>query len=71
MPAARDDALGDSEAQRFTQGCQVYLSQRVLRKYVPESTGLMREQRVLEFLENWSNFRQTHPKFMAGRERAQ
>jgi len=64
--AARDEKLSGSnieaqdkekfEAQRFTQGCQVYLIQRVLRKFVPESGGLMREKRAWEFFEAWSEF---------------
>lgn len=66
--AALDDALGDNEAQRFTQGCQVYLIQRVLQRYVPESTGLMRRQRVLEFFQDWSGIRQLHPDFRPGRQ---
>jgi len=54
--AARHDALGGSEHQRFTQGCQVYLIQRVLRRYVQESDGLLRENKALRFLAEWSQF---------------
>ncbi|MCP4248446.1 MAG: AAA family ATPase [bacterium] len=60
--AARHDDLGGDEAQRFTQGCQVYLMQRVLR-YVPKSASLLREHETLAFFERWSLFIAEHPDF--------
>ncbi len=61
--AARHDDLGGDEAQRFTQGCQVYLMQCILRKYVPKSAGLLREHEALKFFECWSAFITRYPDF--------
>ena len=60
--AGRHDDLGGDEAQRFTQGCQVYLMQCVL-KYVPKSASLLREHETLAFCERWSQFISEHPGF--------
>ncbi|MCG8404581.1 MAG: P-loop NTPase fold protein [Phycisphaerales bacterium] len=69
--AARHDELGGNEALRFTQGCQVYLMQRVLRKYVPKSATLLREGEALAFFERWSQFIAAHPDFRRPGRRAE
>jgi hypothetical protein len=66
--AARNERLGGTEAERFTQGAQVFLIQRVLRRDVPNSYGLMLEKAALEFFERWSAFVRKHPQFDARRE---
>lgn len=67
--AGRNDALGHSEEQRFTQGCQVYLIQRVLRKFVPDSAALLRDNDALDFFARWSQFIQMHRDFRPSGER--
>ncbi len=66
--AARHDELGGKEAERFTQGCQVYLMQCVLRKYVPNSAGLLRDRRALMFFEDWSEFTRKYSLFRPRKE---
>ncbi len=67
--AGRHDAIPGSEEQRFTQGCQVYLIQRVLRKFVPDSAALLRDNKALAFFDRWSGFIQLHPGFRPGSDR--
>jgi hypothetical protein len=61
--AERDETLGESGNLRFAQGCQVYLIQKVLTKYVPRSDGLMREQRTWELFTEWSELLRKYPDY--------
>ena len=67
--AERDETLGESENLRFAQGCQVYLIQKVLTKYVPRSDGLMREQRTWDFFIEWCELIREFPNFNPRRGR--
>jgi hypothetical protein len=61
--ASRNETLAGTEPERFTQGAQVFLIQRVLRRDVPNSTSLMLEKRTLEFFAQWSHFVGNNPEF--------
>lgn len=69
--AARHEDLDGNDSQRFTQGCQVYLMQCVLRKYVPKSASPLREDEALTFFERWSRFITANPDFRPRIDRAE